>query len=156
MSDAELLALSIQQPWAWLIAAGHKDIENRDWKQPNPALKFRGRFLIHTGKKFDGDDDANDWAWPHIERPVDFDMGGIIGEAEVVDIVRDHPSPWFFGRYGLVIKNAKLLPFRPCVGALGFFRPDYSKRYVVKPAPSPKISKPSPSAKPAERTLFDA
>lgn len=26
-------ALSIRQPWAWLIANGHKDIENRTWQE---------------------------------------------------------------------------------------------------------------------------
>ena len=30
-------ALSIQQPWAWLIAHGKKDVENRTW-----ATAFRG------------------------------------------------------------------------------------------------------------------
>ena len=37
-------ALSIRQPWAWLIVNGYKDIENRDW----PTV-FRGRMLIHAG-----------------------------------------------------------------------------------------------------------
>jgi hypothetical protein len=37
-------ALSIKQPWAWLIVNGHKDIENRDWRSDNPGLKYRGEF----------------------------------------------------------------------------------------------------------------
>lgn len=37
-------ALSIRQPWAWLIVHGHKDIENRDWSTP-----FRGQLLVHAG-----------------------------------------------------------------------------------------------------------
>lgn len=41
-------ALSIRQPWAWLIATGRKDIENRIWK-----TNYRGKFLIHAGKSFD-------------------------------------------------------------------------------------------------------
>ena len=36
-------ALSIRQPWAWLILHGGKDIENRTW-----ATKLRGRVLIHA------------------------------------------------------------------------------------------------------------
>ena len=31
-------ALSIQQPWAWFIVNGYKDVENRTW-----STKFRGR-----------------------------------------------------------------------------------------------------------------
>src|SRR5436189_5084024 len=37
-------ALSVRQPWAWLIVNGYKDIENRDW-----ATKRRGRIWIHAG-----------------------------------------------------------------------------------------------------------
>jgi len=38
-------AISIRQPWAWLIVNGYKDIENRSW-----PTKFRGRVLIHASK----------------------------------------------------------------------------------------------------------
>ena len=41
-------AISIKQPWAYLIAAGIKDIENRTWKCPQ---KYIGeRVLIHASK----------------------------------------------------------------------------------------------------------
>jgi hypothetical protein len=136
MSD---LALSIMQPWCWLIAAGFKDIENRTW-----STRFRGRVLLHSGKKYDGDEGA-DWAWPSIERPEDFDMGGIIGDAEIVDCVTSSSSHWFYGPYGFVIRNARLLDFRPCRGALGFFRPDFNP----PPPPAPKQGKAR-----AQRDLF--
>ena len=127
-------ALSIMQPWAWLICAGHKDIENRSW-----PTSFRGPVLIHAGKKFDGEDDANDWAWPHIERPEAFDLGGIVGEAEIVDCVTRSNSRWFGGPYGFVIRNARPLEFRPCRGMLGFFEPDFTP-----PAPKPPKVLPPP------------
>jgi hypothetical protein len=38
-------ALSIRQPWAWLIVKGYKDIENRTW-----ATKLRGRVFVHASK----------------------------------------------------------------------------------------------------------
>jgi hypothetical protein len=41
-------ALSIMQPWAWLIVNGLKDIENRKW-----STDFRGEFLVHAGKTYD-------------------------------------------------------------------------------------------------------
>ena len=41
-------ALSIQQPWAWMILYGTKRVENRTW-----ATSFRGPFLIHAGLKAD-------------------------------------------------------------------------------------------------------
>lgn len=43
-------ALSILQPWPWLILHAWKDIENRTW-----PTRFRGRFLIHAGKGYDHD-----------------------------------------------------------------------------------------------------
>lgn len=39
--------LSIQQPWASLICAGIKDVENRTWK----AATVPGRILIHASSK---------------------------------------------------------------------------------------------------------
>lgn len=121
-------AISINQPWAWLIAAGWKDIENRDWQ-----TKYRGEVLIHTGKKFDYDG----WLWvtqqfPHIIIPPieDFFKGGIIGQVEIIDCVPESTSPWFFGKYGFVLQNAKHFE-KPilCKGALGFFTPDYNSKY---------------------------
>ena len=41
-----IAALSIRQPWAWLIVNGYKDIENRDW-----PTKFRGRMLVHAPRR---------------------------------------------------------------------------------------------------------
>jgi hypothetical protein len=108
------MALSIRQPWAWLIVNGYKDIENRSWPTP-----FRGRVLIHAGKKHDGKPD--DWDWPHISRPAAFDYGGIVGVAEIHGCVSHSASPWFFGDFGFLIRNAKPLPFTPYRGRLGFF-----------------------------------
>ncbi len=111
-------ALSIKQPWAWLIVSGHKDIENRAW-----STSYRGRVLIHAGKRYDGYRYDWDWDWPEIEKPDIFAMGGIVGEAAIVDCVTRSPSPWFCGPYGFIIVNARPLPFRACRGALGFFTP---------------------------------
>lgn len=40
--------LSVRQPWAYLIIAGFKDVENRNWK-----TEYRGPLYIHAGKTFD-------------------------------------------------------------------------------------------------------
>ncbi len=117
-------ALSIRQPWAALIVNGHKDIENRDWR-----THFRGLVLIHAGLKTDAAALADVREGIHPVSgdiaPFDFDWnvltGGIVGEAEIVDCVSDSSSPWFVGRYGFVLRNARLLPFMACKGALGLF-----------------------------------
>lgn len=125
-------ALSIMQPWAWLIAHGHKDIENRTWR-----TNYRGPVLIHAGVRADPDycDEGPRllWDWPLIEQPDEFGFGGIVGEAEIVDCVSASSSPWFFGPYGFVIRNARPLPFLRCRGHLGFFTPDFSPAHDKPP-----------------------
>lgn len=113
-------ALSILQPYAWLIVNGHKDVENRTW-----PTGFRGRVLIHAGLKYPKREYADDLvshtryygSYPAREEMI----GGIVGVATVVDCVKTSESRWFNGPYGFVLKDAKPLPFVPCKGQLGFF-----------------------------------
>lgn len=127
-------ALSIMQPWAQLIVDGIKPVENRTW-----PTTFRGSFLIHAGKKFDFEGYiwlVNNWYKHGLPLSVgdlfdhkkenDFPRGGIIGQAEIVDCVTSHPSPFFSGPYGFVIANAKPIEPRPLRGMLGFFEVPWS------------------------------
>jgi hypothetical protein len=119
-------ALSIQQPWAWLIVNGFKPIENRDWQ-----TQVRGMIGIHAGQKFDRE--GYDWVrreFPQIEmpQPAAFQRGGIVGRARIVDCVGEHDSPWFIGKYGFLLADAEPLPFRACRGMLGFFKPSTPER----------------------------
>lgn len=112
-------ALSIRQPWAWLIVHGYKDIENRSWN-----TKFRGRVLIHAGKQpaVDLDDILEFCANLGIELPEFMYGGGIVGVATIVDVVAESNSPWFdHGSFGFVICDAKPVEFVECRGRLGFF-----------------------------------
>lgn len=130
------IALSIQQPWAWLITSGGKDIENRSW-----STRFRGPVLIHAGKKADDEAELDVINGVH---PViggnslmgnrypgtlcqHAPRGGIVGVAEIVDCVTRSDSEWFVGPFGFVIANARPLPFIPCRGQLGFFTPNLSE-----------------------------
>jgi len=81
-------ALSIRQPWAWAIVAGHKKFENRSWK-----TSYRGPLIIHAGKQFRfselhdmaGYAMADGFDLPEHEE--DYPKGGIIGVVDLVDIV---------------------------------------------------------------------
>ncbi len=132
-------ALSVREPWAWLICKGLKDIENRDW-----PTKFRGRVYIHAGKKADGrnynetkhiqggiqkllcsmgNEKAAQLVWEIVYHPSWKPCyGAIIGEVDIVDCVTDSDSPWFVGEYGFVLANPTLyekpMPYK---GQLGFF-----------------------------------
>lgn len=126
-------AISIRQPWAWAIIHGSKDIENRSW-----STRFRGPVAIHAAKGMGKNEyyDAarfitetigtvdNDWLmrWHGVcASPAHCQRGGIIGVAEIVDCVVESDSPWFFGPYGFVIRNARPVDFITVKGALGFF-----------------------------------
>lgn len=114
-------ALSIRQPWAWLIIKGHKDIENRSW-----PTAFRGRVLVHAAKGMTTSEyvDADFFVCGggiKLPRPRDLFRGGIIGMVDVVDCVTKSDSPWFFGKYGFVLQNPTPLPFLELRGQLGFF-----------------------------------
>lgn len=115
-----LPALSIRQPWAWLIVAGHKDIENRSWQS-----QYRGPVLIHAGKTpAEGDDlDAALRVCDALKLPEDaeFALGGIVGFAWMTGCVAESKSLWFFGPYGFTLTGAGALPFRAVRGRLGFF-----------------------------------
>lgn len=133
----ELPALSIRQPWAWLVASGFKSYENRDWAAKNPGRKFRGRFLIHAATGGSQDDYLFDVAAAQrcyrdmtrggeIEIPPRIIMprGCLIGVATITDW---HDSPpredaWAFTS-GFSIEGAELFAPIECKGAMGFFRP---------------------------------
>ena len=112
-------ALSIKQPWAWCIVTGRKPVENRNW-----PTRYRGQFLVHAGKSFDRA--GFDWLKsegliPSEMKPADFQRGGIVGGATIIDCVEEMCSSWFFGPYGFQLTDAHELPFIPVRGQLGFF-----------------------------------
>lgn len=116
-----MIALSIQQPWAWLIVHGYKPIENRTW-----ATKVHGRVLIHAGLKVD----RVVWSRlkyyvPELPTIANLECGGIVGEATLTNCVTEHSSLWFEGPFGFVFIDPRPLPFMACKGRLGFFEVDY-------------------------------
>jgi hypothetical protein len=120
----KLPVLSIRQPFAWLVVHGIKDIENRGWR-----THYRGPILIHASTNESGLNAANlEWCQDRspVRLPKEYDLGGIIGMAEIVDCVRRHSSPWKHDpSWGWVLANPRPLKFRACKGAVGFFYPKW-------------------------------
>lgn len=126
MTDFPQIALSVRQPWAWAIIAGHKKIENRSAGSIRAGRMECRRIAIHaaTGLK----KDEFDWGVWRLQqhgvacpRPDALVRGAIIGAVDVVGIVSESDSPWFGGQMGLVLENAVACDPVPCVGALGYF-----------------------------------
>ena len=96
--------LSVKQPFAYLLCANIKDIENRTWKLPE---KYKGeRVLIHASAKLKSDLGSlltyeqrlyiADHSSEEIKRmrTDDFNFSAIIGSVRFVDCVINHPSIW--------------------------------------------------------------
>jgi hypothetical protein len=124
-------AISIRQPWAWLIVAGHKDVENRTWR-----TQYRGPILIHASKGTTKREYNAAWTFAFCGHDIpakaiyelpkfeDLERGGIIGMAELVDVVPPYrrESPWHMdGCQGFKMKNVRPLPFIPFDGRLNIF-----------------------------------
>ncbi len=70
--------ITIQQPWATLIAEGYKEYEFRTWK-----TKYRGEILIHAGK---GIDKKAIERFEHLN--LEYPVGQIIAKANITDCVK--------------------------------------------------------------------
>lgn len=120
-------ALSIRQPWAWLIVHGHKDVENRSWPTP-----YRGRFHVHAGKTLTLAYYTETTAalkalgllpadFPSLEA-MRLECGGLVGQACITGCVEESASPWFVdGGYAFTLADAQPCAFVPMAGRLGFF-----------------------------------
>jgi hypothetical protein len=164
MSDLPTFAISVRQPWAWALIYAGKDIENRS----QGAIKFMvptlGRRAIHASKGMTRDEyeSASDFmASIGITCPAPCDLlrGGIIGSVDVVEVVKDSLSEWFFGPRGLRIENPRPCEFIPSVGALGYFKWKPADASII-PTPARWMlpengRKPQQDVQPAALGLFD-
>lgn len=127
-------ALSVMQPWTWLLSHRWKRIENRSRR-----IKYRGQVLLHAGLKVDESADISILRGYHpvLDEPAiglssayhqagqagEIHRGGIVGIADIVDCVDASDDAYFVGPFGWVVDNARPLRFQPCRGMLGLFDP---------------------------------
>jgi hypothetical protein len=125
-------ALSVRAPWWWAILHG-KPVENRDW-----YTNQRGRVWLHASKFWKFEEVQDDWRdvvymaekdglilerMGKEETAAMRAAGGcIVGSVDIVDCVRNHPSAFFVGKFGFVLRDPVILAKPvPVKGALGFF-----------------------------------
>lgn len=115
-------AVTIRQPFAWAIAAGFKDVENRSWA---PRVELGELIAIHAAVA------APDW--DDVERvqklirrratvPEQYDCGAVVAVARVAEVVTSSHSAWFSGPIGWVLQDVSPLeePIE-CKGQLGLW-----------------------------------
>jgi hypothetical protein len=122
------LALAVRQPWAWAIIYAGKDIENRTPAAIDKGNMRPGRVAILASKGMTQDEYREGAAFMAsigvtCPNPAALVRGGLIGEVDVVSIVRQHASRWFQGPRGLVLANPRAYAAPvPASGQLGFFQ----------------------------------
>lgn len=151
--DLPQLALSVRQPWAWAIIYGGKPLENRTKFAIAHMVPMCGPRAIHASKNMSREDyeEARDFMAEIgiiCPPPHELPRGGIIGSVEVIGMVSESDSPWFFGPRALKLANPKPCDFIPVVGQLGYFK--------WKPADPSIVPSPARWMKPTaqERSLF--
>ncbi len=96
----ERLALSVREPWAWLIINGGKDVENRTW---TPSEKFWGkRIFIHASRRRVTVSEFEDFLALCKTRRIrgypksrdDFDYGCVIGSVLLKHAKKNRKSYW--------------------------------------------------------------
>ena len=106
-------ALTVRQPWASLIIAGIKDVENRTWK-----TTYRGTLIIHAGRV-----DPRPMA-EHGRLLPAYPAGAIIGTVDLVGCTWGYASPWAVeGHWQWILENPRACDPVPARGALSLWAP---------------------------------
>lgn len=133
------IALSIRQPWAWAIIAGHKNVENRSRFAVSKGRIECRQIAVHAAKgmtraEYEAAADFMHRLGIKCPLPDLLVRGAIIGTVVVTRVVKKHFSPWFFGPCGLILENAVAIKPIPATGALGYFE-RHESGALVEPLP---------------------
>jgi|SRR5579875_1089105 len=119
--------LTVRQPWAGLLVAGVKDVENRVWK-----TAYRGLLLIHAAQRIDRED---------LERYRNLldevPTSAVIGAVQLVDCKWEGMlgvSPWAEPQnFHWIVQTVGRCRPVPASGRLGLWRPTESLLEKVLP-----------------------
>ncbi len=137
-------ALSLKQPFAWLIANGYLLVDDRSW-----GTSYRGPILIHASKGLY--EAYYQYIKSHTDVPIPdrdkLEYGGVVGIARLVLCskpgelpagIRDEQRAHFGGvhqaYYGFLFEQARPLPLMPCAGKLGIFEINVDQLLAAPPA----------------------
>jgi len=140
-------ALSIKQPWLFLILNGFKDMEIR-----TTNVKFRGVFGLHASKQFDHDgyNYLKDEYDGYFEAFSDdyFKKGGIVGVAKLWNVMKFKDKDQFHGFKGRHLNDPEWYSKRmkayvlqdiheikktiPYKGQLGMFKLEEPLEVIIK------------------------
>lgn len=139
-----LKALSLKQPYAWLIANGYLLVDDRTW-----GTDYRGAILIHASKGIY--EEYYDYLVANTDIPLPnkdkLGFGGVVGIAKLVLCTRPDEIPPTLTReqrghfsgvprdgFGFLFEHAKPLALMSYPGKLGIFEIDID---ALLDAPTP-------------------
>ena len=147
--SSTMQALSLKQPYAWLIDNGYLLVDDRTW-----GTQYRGPMLIHASKGLY--ESYYDYLKANTDIPLppkeELAYGGVVGIANLVlccqpgnmpkDISREQRA--HFGGvhdeyFGFLFEDATPLPFMACRGKLGIFEIDVDALLAAPPAPQAEL-----------------
>lgn len=138
-----LKALSLKQPFAWLIANGYLLVDDRSW-----GTQYRGPILIHASKGLY--EAYYHYIKTHTDIPIPdkdkLEYGGVVGMAKLIFCGKPNQLPAAMNReysahfshvpqgyYGFLFADATPLPLMPGPGKLGIFEIDIDKLLAAPP-----------------------
>jgi hypothetical protein len=134
LPSGQTKALSLKQPYAWLIANGYLLVDDRTW-----GTQYRGPVLIHASKGLY--EEYYDFLKANTDIPLPakdkLEYGGVVGIANLVLCSRPSELPTGISRqqrahfggvhqeyFGFLFEHATPLTLMPCRGKLGIFEID--------------------------------
>jgi hypothetical protein len=137
-------ALSLKQPYAWLIANGYLLVDDRSW-----GTQYRGPVLIHASQGVYAE--YYDYLRSHTDIPLPskdkLERGGIVGIANLVLCCQPGNLPGTISReqrahfggvhqqhFGFLFEHATPVALMPCRGKLGMFDIDLDALLAAPPA----------------------
>jgi hypothetical protein len=142
-------ALSLKQPYAWLIANGYLLVDDRTW-----GTQYRGPILIHASKGIY--QEYYNYIKSNTDVPISaadkLGYGGVVGIAHLVLCCRPGELPEGISRqqrvhfggvhqayFGFLFEQATPLALMPCPGKLGIFEIDLDALLAAPPAPQAEL-----------------
>ena len=140
-------AITVRQPWAWLIANAGKPFENRNWR-----THYRGTLIIHAGlgmtrgeydrcrrwyldaRKFDATEQDRANMPEDLPPAEELERGGFVAVAESCGPVTGAPlryGGWFCGPHAILLGQVHRVPFYKFTGARGLFDIHNADRYLL-------------------------
>lgn len=127
VKSTELIAITLHQPWASLIAAGKKHYETRSW-----GTDYRGTIAIHAAKKLHEEQSLVSFLNLHHNQ---IPLGAVIAIAELTDCIlmdedfilkqsslEQYFGLWEPGRYAWKLENVRAIEPIPATGKQGLWK----------------------------------